>query len=688
MSTTAPRAVREAHERLLAGLNDSQRDAVTAPDGAILVIAGPGSGKTRVICARIAHLVRTGRADPQRIAAITFTRKAADEMAVRLRTMLPYADSQRVWISTFHRLCGRLLRDYGTAIGMPPDFRIVEGAERVGVMRQCMFDANIDIRIHKPQALLHRISTLKNRMRTPADPAAWDDDDHADRNAQLAGNYQSALDGMNGLDFDDMLLGAVRLLHESVEARHAAGERYPRILVDEYQDTNLPQYVLLRQIAEGRDDVFVVGDPDQAIYGWRGAELQNILSFQRDFPAARRIDLQLAYRSGGRLLGAASSMIRNNGERLDHGLRCTNPPGLPPAVRYAQDPADEAELAVAHATRRIEQDNGEVAVLYRTNAQSGALENAFRRAGIRYRITAGESFYNRPEILDALACLQAGADPHADDAAMRRFVDLPPHPRSGRRTCAQIDNTAGDSFWERAERAMRSRTLSTHHTHNLRVRFDLSTALQSAARRLPLEELVEEALHRTGYQRALQSGADGDAEDRLDNLAELEYDASVFNRDHGGETDDPEDRVHRLSAFLEHCRSMRTPQNANDDTVRVTLSTLHGAKGLEFDTVMIVGFDAEHLPHRRTVAAASDAARAIEEERRLAYVGMTRARSELVLSIPKITGHGAKQRPTTASPFLAEIPDKRLEETDGATSTRNDPPANTTMGPLGPERGL
>ena len=522
-----------------------------------------------------------------------------------------------------------------------------------------MFDANIDVRIHKPQALLHRISTLKNRMRTPAEPEAWEGDEHAGRNAQLAAAYQAALAEAGGLDFDDMLLCAVRLLHESPEARATAGERYPRILVDEYQDTNLPQYVLVRQIAEGRDDVFVVGDPDQAIYGWRGAELQNILSFQRDFPKARRIDLQLAYRSSARLLEAAGAMIRSNGERLDHTLRCANPPGMPPAVHLARDPAAEADFAVARARARIRRDDGEVAILYRTNAQSGALENAFRRAGIRYRITGGESFYNRPEILDALCCLQAASDPNADDEAMRRFADLPPHPRTGRRIAAEIDRFAGPGFWSRASQAARSGAL-------LRLpRREPAPAARAgrrtARRRTAACRSTSWSTRRsasTGYRQAAAASADADAEDRLDNLAELVYDASVFARDDGGaDTDAPEGRLRLLAAFLEHCRSMRAPERDDGAGVRVTLSTLHGAKGLEFDTVVVAGFDAEHLPHRRTVASATDAGAAIEEERRLAYVGMTRARTELYLSVPAVTGHGAKQRRTGPSPFLAEIPE-------------------------------
>ena len=666
------------HEQLLATLNERQREAVTAPDGPILVIAGPGSGKTRVICARIAHLVRTGRSEPARIAALTFTRKAANEMEQRLRTMLPAGDARAVWISTFHRLCGSLLREHGTAIGVPADFRIVDETERMNVMRQCMFDANVDTRVHKPQALLHRMSVIKNRMQVPATPDNWDGDEHAVRNARLCAAYQTALAETNGLDFDDLLLATVRTLHEHPDARRAAGDRFPRVLVDEYQDTNLPQYVLVRQLAEGHNDVFVVGDPDQAIYGWRGAELANIMSFQRDFPAARRIDLQFAYRSSARLLDAATAMIRHNANRLDHRLGSANPPGLPPAVHNAADPTAEARFAVSRAAARIARDNGSVAILYRTNAQSRAFETAFKRAGIPYRITGDKSFYDRPEIGDALACLQAASNPDTDDEAMRRFVDLPPHPRTGQKAAAQIDHMRAPTFWSRAALAVRTGTLPDRHTANLRLRFELATVLAAAARRLPLDDLVDTVLRETGYHQAVAASGDPDAADRLDNLAELGFDAAVFRRD-AGQTDTagPDERLQVLAEFLEHCRSMRAPKRAGAADIRVTLSTLHGAKGLEFDTVVIGGFDAEHLPHRGTLVSADDNRTAVEEERRLTYVGMTRARSELYLSVPAVTGHGARHRPTEPSPFLTEIPENLR------TRTAN---AGMSAGPLGPER--
>ena len=680
MPTTVPdrSTAQYDHEQLLATLNERQREAVTAPDGPILVIAGPGSGKTRVICARIAHLVRTGRGEPARIAAITFTRKAANEMAQRLRTMLPPGEARAVWISTFHRLCGNLLRERGTAIGVPADFRIVDEAERMNVMRQCMFDANVDTRVHKPQTLLHRMSVIKNRIKVAASPDNWDGDEYAVRNARLCAAYQAALAEANGLDFDDMLLATVRTLHEHPDARRAVGDRFPRVLVDEYQDTNLPQYVLVRQLAEGHNDVFVVGDPDQAIYGWRGAELANIMSFQRDFPAARRIDLQLAYRSSARLLEAATAMIRHNANRLEHRLGSANPPGLPPAVHNAADPTAEASFAVSRAAARIARDNGSVAILYRTNAQSRAFETAFKRAGIPYRITGDKSFYDRPEIRDALACLQAASNPDTDDETMRRFVDLPPHPRTGQKAATQIDRMRAPTFWSRAALAVRTGTLPDRHTANLRLRFELATVLAAAARRLPLDDLVDTVLRETGYHQAVGASGDPDAADRLDNLAELGFDAAVFRRD-AGQTDTaaPDERLQVLAEFLKHCRSMRVARFARAADIHVTLSTLHGAKGLEFDTVVIGGFDAEHLPHRGTLASADDNRTAVEEERRLAYVGMTRARSELYLSVPAVTGHGARQRPTEPSPFLTEIP-QNLRTTTGN--------ADMSAGPLGPER--
>ncbi len=498
------------------------------------------------------------------------------------------------------------------------------------------------------------------------------------RNARLCAAYQTVLAEANRLDFDDLLLATVRTLHEHPDARRAAGDRFPRVLVDEFQDTNLPQYVLVHQLAEEHNDVFVVGDPDQAIYGWRGAELTNTMSFQRDFPAARRIDMQLAYRSSARLLEAATAMIRHNANRLDHRLRSVNLPGMPPAVHDAADPTAEASFAVSRAAARIVRDNGSVAILYRTNPQSRTFETAFKRAGIPYRITGDKSFYDRPEIRDALACLQAASDPDPDDEAMRRFVDLPPHPRTGQKAAAQIDRMRAPTFWSRAALAVRNGTLPDHRTANLRLRFEIAAVLAAAARRLPLDDLVDTVLRDTGDHQAVGATGDPDAADRLDNLAELGFDAAVFRRD-AGQTDTvgPDGRLQVLAEFLDHCRSMRAPKRARAADIRVTLSTLHGAKGLEFDTVVIGGFDTEHLPHRGTLASADDNETAVEEERRLAYVGMTRARSELYLSVPAVTGHGARQRPTEPSPFLTEIPENLRTTTDNA---------DMSAGPLGPER--
>ena len=437
----------------------------------------------------------------------------------------------------------------------------------------------------------HRMSVIKNRMQVVASPDNWDGDEYAVRDARLCTAYQAALAEANGLDFDDMLLATVGTLDEHPDARRAVGDRFPRVLVDEYQDTNLPQYVLVRQLVEGHDDVFVVGDPDQAIYGWRGAELANIMSFQRDFPSARRIDLQLAYRSSARLLDAATAMIRHNADRLDHRLQSANPAGLPLAVHDATDPTAEASFAVGRAVARISRDKGSVAILYRTNAQSRAFESAFKRAGIPYQITGDKSFYDRPEIQDALACLQAASDPDADDEAMRRFVELPPHPRAGQKAAAQIDRMRAPTFWSRGALAVRTGTLTDRHRGNLQLRFEIATLLAAGARRLPLEEFVDTALHETGYHQAVGASGDPDAPDRLDNLAELGFDAAVFRRD-VGQTDSagPHERLQVLAEFLEHCRSMRAPKRVRTADIRVTLSTLHGAKGLEFDTVVIGGF--------------------------------------------------------------------------------------------------
>ena len=670
MPRPTPPAARITPSALFDGLNDRQLEAVAAPDGALLVIAGPGSGKTRVICTRVAHLVRDRSVDPRSIAALTFTRKAAGEMKERVHALLDPSDTRAVWISTFHRLCGAILREDGQAIGIPAHYRIIDGADRIALMRDCMFEQRVDSRVTRTKPLLHEISVLKNTMHAVTDPRHYGDGEDAQIKSRLAGMYQSALRARNALDFDDMLLAAVRLLHDMPDVRKRWAERFPYILIDEYQDTNLPQYILLRKLAEGHNNVFAVGDPDQAIYGWRGAELQNILSFHQDFPEARRIDLELSYRSTGRILDAAAALIAANRLRLQRRLRCANPPGRPVTAHRVADAAAEAAYAVERARARILRDGGTVAVLYRTNAQSRALESAFKHAGIPYRLASGESFYERPEILDVLCCLQVSSDPADDDAALARFLDLPPLPRIGRATLDRITgHAAGDrraSFWERLQAAAEAGILPHNKIANIRERILLIEHLRPLVSRLPFHDLVDTVLHETRYRTALAASGDVDVHERLDNIAELVSDAHLFET-RRRQTLAPQDCPALLGAFIAHCRSMTaaTDPLASRDA-RVTLSTLHGAKGLEFDTVVITGFDADRLPHRRTVKAADDASQALEEERRLAYVGMTRARLELVLTIPATSGHGEDRRATAPSPFIKDIPPDLLQATSAA----------------------
>ena len=666
---------------LLSGLNERQREAVTAPDGPVLVIAGPGSGKTRVIVTRIAHLIEQGRARADEIAAITFTRKAADEMERRLAPLTRGRRSGRAWISTFHRLCVSLLREHGAASGIAADFGIADEGEQLSAMRKAMFDAEVDIRVWKPQAMLHRVSVLKNRMKDAGEPASWGEDPHRDRNAGLARAYQATLRRGNRLDFDDLLIAAVWTLHDQEAARAAAGARYRHVLIDEGQDTNVPQYMLARLIAERHRNLFVVGDPDQAIYGWRGAELRNILGFENDFEGTRRIELDVAYRSTARLLEAAQAMIRRNRKRIAHPLQPGREAGERAAVHTAADARGEADFAVGRAQRRIG-SGGTLAVLYRTNAQSRAFERAFQASGIRYRITGGQSFYERPEILDALACLAVGIDPRRDDDAARRFVELPPHRQVGRKATAAIDRQPGRSFWERAQSAVQNGALPAWHTTGLRQRFELAGDAAALTQGLPLENALEAMLEANGYLPALEGSGDGDAGERAENVRELIDDAAVF-RNEGVGPDDAAGRKETGRAFLALCHAMANV--GDDENAPVTLSTLHRAKGMEFDTVVLAGFTAEQMPSQRAIKDADGSPDAvIEEERRLAYVGMTRARTELVLSTPRTVGSGRRQRAAKPSPFLDEIPDE-LRTTIEAEPPRPKLPKGASMGPYGPE---
>src|SRR5215510_5351640 len=409
----------------LAALNPEQRKAVLHVNGPLLILAGAGSGKTRVITSRIAYLVGNGHAQPWEILAVTFTNKAAEEMRARVEALLG-TDLSRMWISTFHSLCARLLRREAPAIGLTRDFVIYDSSDQLTVVKQAMKELHIDDSFVQPRAALARISQAKNRMESPdalAESASWNRRD--DYIAKIYAHYLSALKESNALDFDDLLLKAVELFEQSERVREKYSAQFRFVMVDEYQDTNRPQYLLIRRLVGGHRNLCVVGDPDQSIYKWRGADLKNILDFEHDFPEATIVKLERNYRSTQIILDAASAVISQNRNRKDKHLYTDRKGGAKILYYRAGDDLDEAEFIARTARTALHDDiENTVAVLYRTNAQSRTLEDALRRAGIDYKIIGGVRFYERKEIKDALAYLKLVLNPH-DDVSLRRVINVP-----------------------------------------------------------------------------------------------------------------------------------------------------------------------------------------------------------------------------------------------------------------------
>ena len=654
-------------QRLLDDLNPEQREAVLKIEGPLLILAGAGSGKTRVIASRVAHLIGGGYADQHEVLAVTFTNKAAEEMRGRIAGLLDF-DCSRLWISTFHSLCARLLRREAPAIGLFRDFVIYDSVDQIAAVKQILKELDIDDKLVPPRIALARISQAKNRMQGPASLK----DGWSLRDAQIGRVYEryvEVLADSNALDFDDLLLKTVELFErtEQVRARYARQFRY--LMVDEYQDTNRPQYLLVKQLAAHRN-IAVVGDPDQAIYKWRGADLKNILDFEADFPDARVVRLERNYRSTQVILDAASAVIRNNRDRKEKRLWTDRAGGEAVLLYRANDELDEAAFISRTLREATADDAGATAaVLYRINAQSRAIEDALMRDAVPYRIVGGVRFYERKEIKDALAYLKLLLNPH-DDVSLRRVVNTPARGigKSVMEALEGVDPASipGDapplvaaglrnvsssrSLWARLAVAIEERSLPSRAVSSLRAFHDLIVRLAEVARRAPVAEVITQALDASGYWQDLRDQRSEEAEGRLQNLAELisaarEYEASESDSSLGGFVD-------RLSLLSE------VDEERGSTAARVWLMTMHAAKGLEFPTVVLAGMEEGLFPHSRSREEAAD----LEEERRLCYVGLTRAQRRLVLTSAVRRRVFGEYQAAEPSRFLLEIPATLVEE--------------------------
>lgn len=667
---------------LLSGLNAPQRAAVTHDSGPLLIFAGAGSGKTRTLTHRIAYLVHERGVPPWRILAVTFTNKAAREMNERLDNLIGAA-SRRVWLGTFHALCARMLRMHGDQIGLDPRFVIFDSDDSTRLMKEVLRDLDIDSERYPPARMLGRISDAKNNLRSPEDVsnlAASPADRIA---ARLYAAYQQRLGGARALDFDDLLAYGVRLMKEA-PAGDVFAERFQHVLIDEFQDANMAQFAWAKEIARVHRNIAVVGDDDQAIYSWRGADVRLILDFERVYEGAEVIRLEQNYRSTQNILDAAHGVISQNSGRAPKRLWSDKSSGKQLALHGLANAQEEA-FWVARKIQDLQREEhaalSEFAILCRVNAQSRPFEEAFLRLRIPLRLVGTQRFYERREIKDLLAYLRVLFNPN-DGVALLRIINVPPR-GIGATTIEKLQRLAYEDnrpIYDVLNDEKALTTIGRAPASKLGAVRDLLNALHEDLKNTDsIADLLSKILLRTGYEDFLRREKVGDSVDRLANVEELLSAATAFDErmkieDEIEEEDEdrPDEGVPYLGLFIESTVLSGESNAAQSDTDAVTLMTLHSAKGLEFPTVFLVGAEQNLLPHSRALWGATPDE--LEEERRLCYVGLTRARHRVFLTYAaQRTLHGRTET-TQPSQFLEEIP-AHLMERGGFAATRSFTPA-------------
>jgi DNA helicase-2/ATP-dependent DNA helicase PcrA len=653
---------RLAPDDLLRGLNPSQLDAVTAGEGPLLVLAGAGSGKTRVIAHRIAYALAAREVSPRNVVAVTFTNKAAEEMARRVEALTQPLGIRAPLIATFHSACVRILREHIRHLGYKPHFTIYDEDDRQALVKECMREQKLDERTLTASTLASRISHAKNQMQTP------DDVDQAARGpreesiAAVYRAYEDRLRAVGALDFDDLLLVTVKLFDRVPEVLAWYRGLWKHVLVDEYQDTNRAQYRIFRQLTSEHRNVCVVGDPDQSVYKWRGADIRNILEFEADYPGTTIVRLEQNYRSTKRILAIAADVIANNLARKPKTLWTDNAEGARAVVYRAWDEYEEANF-VAQAVIKARGEGTayqDIALFYRTNAQSRVLEDALRRGGIPYVIVGGVKFYERKEVRDTLAYLRLIVNP-SDDVAFRRAIGAPVR-GVGRVTLTRLDEVAtreGRSLLEVAVappadvRGSGRKALEDFAAMIGRLRTERPA--------LALPAFIDTLLTASGYRETLKQERSSEAEARLENLEELIAAAEDFSERGAVSLSTPPS----LEAFLDTIALVSDVDEMPEGPQAVTLMTLHSAKGLEFPFVFLTGLEEGVFPHSRSLNDADE----VEEERRLCYVGVTRAKERLFLSYAlhrRLQGYGVGE----PSRFLREMPEEHLDLVNAARAER------------------
>jgi DNA helicase II / ATP-dependent DNA helicase PcrA len=635
-------------ERYLADLNPAQREAVLATEGPVLVVAGAGSGKTRVLTHRIAHLVSACGVKPQEILAITFTNKAAGEMKERLEGILGEV-APRMWVMTFHAACGRILRREAPRLGYRSNFTIYDQADQVRLVKLCLEELDRDPKRFVPRGIHAQISMAKNQLVGPDEyknrVASFYDQTVADTYAL----YQRRLLNSNAVDFDDLLMLTVEVLERFPEALARWQKAFRYVLVDEYQDTNHAQYRLLQLLAGEHRNVFAVGDPDQSIYAFRGADIRNILEFERDFGGAKLIALEQNYRSTNSILRAANAVIGHNRERKPKNLWSELGEGDPVRAVEVEDEHAEARFVAAEVAALIDEGyaGSEIAVFYRTNAQSRVLEDVLVRQEIPYQVIGGPKFYERAEIKDAIAYLQV-IDNAFDAVSLTRIANRPRR-GIGDASLARLQTFAdsqGISLWEALERPEEAGCGGAPLKAIERFRTLMQSSMAGALE-LSVPEVLERVFERSGYLEALEAERTVEAQGRVENLLELVGVA----REYQERSEEP-----TLSEFLQQLSLYSDQDDLSAERSLVTLMTLHNAKGLEFRVVFLIGMEEGVFPHARSLEE-----QGLEEERRLAYVGLTRAKERLTLTHASSRSLWGSRGYNLPSRFLDELPQEEIE---------------------------
>ncbi len=644
-------------QELLEGLNEAQREAVTTTSGPLLILAGAGSGKTRVITHRVAYLMALG-VEPEKILALTFTNKAAQEMKDRVMHLLGQGWRRAPFLSTFHSFGLWVLRRFAHHLGYSQDFNVYDDSDQLVVVREILKDLNVDDKRFTPRGVLASMSRARVAQGDPEELSAqgmWEE-----VVARVYGRYREFLRLHNAVDFDDLILLPLKLLREEELVRDLLQRRFSHIMVDEYQDTNTPQYAMVKIMAERHRNLCVVGDDDQAIYSWRGADVRNIFLFERDFPEAKVVRLEENYRSTQTILEVAWHVVKENTLRKEKHLYTSNPPGEPVVLYVAQDERDEANYVASRiqemATHR---PLSHFAVFYRTNAQSRPLEEALARRGIPYRVVGGLRFYDRREVKDVVAYLRLVENPH-DVLAFRRVVNVPRR-GIGEKTVERVLEfcaRGGFPLGEGLKAVLEAGGLPSASRARLLAFVDLMDRLREASREMPLSAFIDHLLDATGYRLSLEEENTVEAQGRLENLREL-INVAV-------EYDDVDNGIRE---FIDRA-SLATPQDEGGQGDMVTLMTLHSAKGLEFPVVFMVGMEEGFLPHTLSMESLA----ALEEERRLCYVGITRAMERLFLVRAKRRLYYGRERVFAPSRFLNAIPPE-LMRVEGEEPRVSPPPS-------------